>query len=100
MTSGVKPVYDGEKRTLESILIPTEEIPDDFIISNDKRLPQILEDYREFKLTEEVFKRHPQFFVEYPEIKKWMAEKGSKKKISKGSRRFLRFCRRKNDVSG
>ena len=67
VTSGVKPVYDGEKRTLESILIPTEEIPDDFIISNDKRLPQILEDYREFKLTEEVFKRHPQFFVEYPE---------------------------------
>ena len=81
VTSGVKPVYDGEKRTLESILIPTEEIPDDFIISNDKRLPQILEDYREFKLTEEVFKRHPQFFVEYPEIKKWMAEKGSKKKF-------------------
>ena len=83
VTSGVKPVYDGEKRTLESILIPTEEIPDDFIISNDKRLPQILEDYREFKLTEEVFKRHPQFFVEYPEIKKWMAEKGSKKKFRK-----------------
>lgn len=81
VTSGVKPVYDGEKRTLESILIPTEEIPDDFIISNDKRLSQILEDYREFKLTEEVFKRHPQFFVEYPEIKKWMAEKGSKKKF-------------------
>jgi DNA (cytosine-5)-methyltransferase 1 len=81
VTSGIKPVYDGEKRTLESILIPTEEIPDDFIISNDKRLAQILEDYREFKLTEDVFSRHSIFFQEYPEIKKWMAEKGSKKKI-------------------
>jgi len=81
VTSGIKPVYDGEKRTLESILIPTEEIPDDFIISNDKRLAQILEDYREFKLTEDVFSRHSIFFQEYPEIKKWMAEKGSKKKV-------------------
>lgn len=81
VTSGVRPIYDGEKRTLESILLPTEEISNDFIISNDKRLPQILEDYRELKLTEDVFNRHPKFFEEYPEIKKWMAEKGSKKKI-------------------
>ena len=81
VTSGVRPIYDGEKRTLESILLPTEEIPNDFIISNDKRLPQILEDYRELKLTEDVFNRHPKFFEKYPEIKKWMAEKGSKKKI-------------------
>ena len=81
VTSGVKPVYDGEKRTLESVLLPTPQIPDDFIISNDKRLPQILEDYRELKLTEDVFERHSKFFDEYPEIKKWMAEKGSKKKV-------------------
>lgn len=81
VTSGVKPIYDGEKRTLESILLPTEEIPNDFIISSDKRLPQILEDYRELRLTEDVFNRHPKFFEEYPEIKKWMAEKGSKKKV-------------------
>ena len=81
VTSGIKPVYDGEKRTLESILLPTEEIPDDFIISNDKRLPQILDDYRELKLTEDVFIRHSKFFKEYPEIKKWMGEKGSKKKV-------------------
>lgn len=80
VTSGVTPIYDGEKRTLESILLPTGEIPDDFIISHDKRLPQILEDYRELKLTEDVFKRHPEFFSVNPEIKKWMAEKGSKKK--------------------
>ena len=83
VTSGVKPIYDGEKSTLESILLPTEEIPDDFIISNDKRLPQILEDYRELKLTKDVFNRHPKFFEEYPDIKKWMAEKGSKSKIRK-----------------
>lgn len=81
VTSGLKPVYEGEKRTLESVLLPTEEISDDFIISNDKRLPQILEDYRELKLTEDVFNRHSKFFEEYPEIKKWMAEKGSKKKV-------------------
>ena len=80
VTSGVTPIYDGEKRTLESILLPTGEIPDDFIISHDKRLPQILEDYRELKLTKDVFKRHPEFFSVNPEIKKWMAEKGSKKK--------------------
>jgi len=81
VTSGVKPVYEGEKRTLESILLPTSKIPDDFMISNDQRLPQILEDYRELKLTEDVFNRHSKFFDEYPEIKKWMAEKGSKKKV-------------------
>ena len=81
VTSGVKPVYVGERRTLESILLPTSEIPEDFIISDDKRLPQILEDYRELKLTEDVFNLHSKFFEEYPEIKKWMAEKGSKKKV-------------------
>lgn len=83
VTSGVKPVYQGEKKTLESILIPTDAIHEDFIISKDKRLPQIIEDYKDLKLTDDVFDRHPDFFAEYPDIKRWMAEKGSKKKIRK-----------------
>ena len=81
VTSGVKPIYNGKKRTLESILIPTEEVPQDFIISKDKRLSQVIEDYGDFKLTQEVFDRHPDFFKDNPEIKKWMSEKGSKKKV-------------------
>ena len=81
VTSGIKPIYNGKKRTLESILVPTKIISDDFIISKDKRLPQIIEDYKDFKFTKDVFDCHPEFFAEFPEIKKWMAEKGSKKKI-------------------
>lgn len=81
VTSGVKPIYSGKKRTIESILLPTEEIPHDFIISKDKRLSQIIEDYGDLKLTEEVFNRHPEFFLDNPDIKKWMVEKGSKKKV-------------------
>lgn len=83
VTSGVKPVYEGEKKTLESILIPTDAIHEDFIISKDNRLPQIIEDYENLKLTDDVFDRHPDFFTEYPDIKRWIAEKGSKKKIRK-----------------
>lgn len=83
VTSGVKPIYNGITRTLESILFPTEMVSDDFIISKDKRLPQILEDYKEKKFTIDVFESHPEFFAEFPEIKKWMAEKGSKKKVRK-----------------
>jgi DNA (cytosine-5)-methyltransferase 1 len=83
VTSGVKAIYDGEKQTLESILDSNELVPEEFIISKDKRLPEILDDYKELKLTEDVFKRHPEFFTEFPEIKKWMKEKGSKKKTRK-----------------
>ena len=83
VTSGFKPIYSGTKRNIESILLPTEMISDEFIISKDKRLPKILEDYREQKFTNDVFESHPKFFAEFPEIKKWMSEKGSKKKVRK-----------------
>lgn len=81
VTSGVSPIYEGPKITLESILQPTSEVPESFVICRDERLGAILNDYTETKLTSEVFEKNQSFFNDYPEIMRWMAEKGSKKKI-------------------
>ena len=65
VTSGVSPIYEGPKITLESILQPTSEVPESFVICRDERLGAILNDYTETKLTSEVFEKNQSFFNDF-----------------------------------
>ena len=36
LTMRVKPVYAGHRKTLGDVLVPVEEVPEEFFITNDK----------------------------------------------------------------
>lgn len=71
LTYDVEPDYDGAGQTLGDILVPLKEVPDEFIIAQDKSLAKYLNSDSE----------PPQKILDkYPELRRWLHDKGAKKK--------------------
>jgi len=82
ITYEAKPIFNGDQMTLGDVLLDLKDVPSEFIISQDKGLLEALEDYENIP---------PDFIERLPVLKKWIIEKGSKKRdrISKEGVKYV-----------
>lgn len=71
LTYEVEPDFEGERTLLKDILQAPKDVPEEYIIAKSKSLAKLLSEDKE---------PSPALLKKYPDLKRWLHEKGAKKK--------------------